>query len=80
MSLQKRPGLTSFRGDESQVLAAIEVQLSSEHIRYEVQPPDFIELIAFIGGISVMYFLLGKIINHIFLRKTYISVMMDKLF
>ena len=45
-----------------------------------VQPPDFIELIAFIGGISVVYFLLGKIINHIFLRKTYVSVMMDKLF
>ena len=38
------------------------------------------EWFAFIGGISVVFYMLGKIVNHLFLRKTYISAMLDKLF
>ena len=61
-------------------MAVIEIQLSSEHVRYIVQPPKIIEYISFVGGIAVIFFLLGKIVNHVFFRKKYISPMMDTLF
>ena len=80
MYVQKQDGWSSFRGESEDLVAAVEIKLSSDHVRYIVKPPSQIELVAFIGGIAVIYFLLGKIINHVFFRKTYVSPMMDKLF
>ena len=40
MSLQKRPGWTNFRGNQEKVIATVEIKLSSDHVRYVVQPPS----------------------------------------
>ena len=62
------------------MIAAIEVVLSSDHIRYEVRHPKLLDWLGFAGGIAVVSFLLGKVVNHIFFRKKYVSPMMDQLF
>ena len=69
-----------LNGDSDQVIAAIDVVLSSDHVRYEIRNPYLIDWFGFIGGISVVVFLLGKTVNHIFFRKQFISPMMNQLF
>merc|ERR1712051_999630 len=39
-----------------------------------------VDWFAFVGGISVLCFLFGKTINHIFMRDAHIGPMMEKLF
>ena len=62
------------------MIAAVDVVLSSDQLLYEVRNPLFSDWFGFLGGIAVVFFLLGKVINHIFFRKRFISPMMDKLF
>lgn len=45
-----------------------------------VHEPNLLDWVAFAGGLAVICFLGGKIVNHCFFRKKYISPMMDKLF
>ena len=45
-----------------------------------VQSPKLLDWLGFMGGIAVIYFLLGKLVNHICFRKKYVSPMMNELF
>lgn len=49
-------------------------------MHYVVHEPNLLDWVAFAGGLAVICFLVGKIINQCFFRKKYISPMMDKLF
>lgn len=72
--------MKNFNGDPEQVIVAIDLFLSSDHVRYEIRNPQVLDWLGFIGGISVVVFLLGKLINHVFFRKQFISPMMNQLF
>ena len=62
------------------ILAAIEITLSPDHVDYVIKVPKMVDWFAFVGGISVLCFLLGKTINQIFMRDPHIGPMMEKLF
>jgi len=66
--------------DPEAIIAAVDFVLSSDHVRYEVKNPELIDWLGFLGGISVFFFLVGKLANHCFFRKKYVSPMMDHLF
>ena len=54
--------------------------VSADHTKWVIEPPLLLDWLGFIGGIAVLCFLVGKIVNYIFFRKKYVSPMMDQLF
>ena len=65
--------------DES-ILAEVNISLNSDQIRFVVHEPVMLDWVAFLGGIAMIVFLLGKMFNECCFGKKYISPMMDQLF
>jgi len=80
MSVVKNENWRRNFSKSKQILAAVSFELSNNHVRYTVIEPKLLDWLAFLGGISVIYFLIGKLVNHFFFRKKFVSPMMDKLF
>ena len=54
--------------------------MKSDQVRYIVHEPILIDWVAFLGGITVIIFSLGKLLNNLCCSKRYISPMMEHLF
>ena len=62
-------------------MTEIRVQMSSDLVKYVVHQPSILDLVAFVGGISVVCYLIGKLaIDNSCLRPRYISPLLDRLF
>ena len=81
-NFQDRSQESSIADSNSTItIAAIEIYLSSDHVRYVIKAPQMLDWLAFIGGISFLFFCIAKFLNdNLCCSKNYISPMMEKLF
>ena len=64
VSLSKHVTLSWVKDNiDSKTIAAVRITLSSDHVHYETKNPELLDWLGFIGGISVICFLMGKLVN-----------------
>ena len=51
------------QSEDQEIVAAIDFTLSSDHVLYVVHAPSVIDWVGFIGGVAVIVFLVGKLVN-----------------